>query len=121
MDLRHRFPLGQQVMRVVMLLAIVILGAWGANRTGPVSAASPRASSHALTKIRIAFSTWTGYGPLVVGVQKNFFKNAGLDAAATRVRPAGLDQAVAPALLQSCNRAEFCLRPRQGILPLVHP
>src|SRR5947209_6616034 len=88
MDLRHRFPLGQQVMRVVMLLAIVILGAWGANRTGPVSAASPRASSHALTKIRIAFSTWTGYGPLVVGVQKNFFKNAGLDVSYTVVESA---------------------------------
>jgi NitT/TauT family transport system substrate-binding protein len=88
MDSLHRFSPGRQVMRVVMLLAVVGLGAWGANSTGPASAASPRAASHAMTRVRIAFSTWTGYGPLVVAAQKNFFKNAGLDVSYTVVESA---------------------------------
>jgi NitT/TauT family transport system substrate-binding protein len=32
-----------------------------------------------MTKVRIAFSTWTGYGPLVVAVQRGLFKKHGLD------------------------------------------
>lgn len=38
-----------------------------------------------MTPVRIAFSTWTGYGPLVVGVQRGLFKKYGLDVIYTVV------------------------------------
>jgi NitT/TauT family transport system substrate-binding protein len=36
-----------------------------------------------LISVRIAFSTWTGYGPLVVGVQDGLFKKQGLNVSYT--------------------------------------
>src|SRR5579885_3336990 len=35
--------------------------------------------------IRMAFSTWTGYGPLVVGVKQGIFKKYGLDVSYTLI------------------------------------
>jgi NitT/TauT family transport system substrate-binding protein len=41
-----------------------------------------------MTKVRIAFSTWTGYGPLVVAIQRGFFKKHGLDVSYSVVESA---------------------------------
>jgi NitT/TauT family transport system substrate-binding protein len=38
-----------------------------------------------MTTVRMAFSTWTGYGPLVVAVQKGMFKKYGLNVTYTVV------------------------------------
>jgi NitT/TauT family transport system substrate-binding protein len=46
-----------------------------------------------MTKFRIAFSTWTGYGPIVVAAQKGFFSKAGLDVSYTIVEDASAREA----------------------------
>jgi len=48
-----------------------------ANSANSANSAHPARAS--MTPVRIAFSTWTGYGPLVVGVQRGLFKKYGLD------------------------------------------
>src|SRR5947209_398052 len=72
------------IVRALVLMAFLGVGAWGANGSGTASAAP----AHATTKFRIAFSTWTGYGPLVVGVKQGFFKKLGLDVSYTVVESA---------------------------------
>ena len=57
---------------IVSALALV-----GGHRTSS-STAAPRKHA-AMTKIRIAFSTWNGYAGLVIGVKSGMFKKAGLD------------------------------------------
>jgi NitT/TauT family transport system substrate-binding protein len=48
------------------------------------AAIAPMRQAHAaMAPIRIAFSTWTGYGPLVVGVKAGIFKKYGLDVSYT--------------------------------------
>lgn len=89
MGSRQRFYVSRQVVRVLTLIALLSLGTWGTGRTAPVSAAP----AHQSTKFRIAFSTWTGYGPLVVGVKKGFFSKAGLDVSYTVVEAASARQA----------------------------
>jgi NitT/TauT family transport system substrate-binding protein len=87
MDSWHR------VLRALTLITLVSLTWWGTYRVHPAAAAQSRSASHATTKFRIAFSTWTGYGPLVVGVQKGFFKNLGLDVSYTVVEDASAREA----------------------------
>ena len=49
-------------------------------------AAVSAGDAHAgMTTVRMAFSTWTGYGPLVVAVQKGLFKKYGLNVTYTVV------------------------------------
>lgn len=48
-------------------------------------AAGEEAAAHSNTTVRVAFSTWTGYGPLVVAVEKGIFKKHGLDVTYTVV------------------------------------
>jgi NitT/TauT family transport system substrate-binding protein len=79
----------RQLVRLLVLLVFVSVGIWGANGGNPVSAAPARAT----TKFRIAFSTWTGYGPLVVGVQHGFFKKVGLNVSYTVVEDASAREA----------------------------
>lgn len=73
-----------QMVRALVVMALVSLGVWGTNATSPASAAPAQQT----TKFRIAFSTWTGYGPLVVGVENGFFKKMGLDVSYTVVESA---------------------------------
>src|SRR4030081_891862 len=50
------------------------------------AATAPMHQAHAATApIRIAFSTWTGYGGLVVGVKAGVFKKYGLDVSYTLI------------------------------------
>lgn len=51
----------------------------------PGLAAGEDEAANSNTTIRVAFSTWTGYGPLVVAVEKGIFKKHGLDVTYTVV------------------------------------
>lgn len=49
------------------------------------AAVAEEAAHAGMTTVRMAFSTWTGYGPLVVAVEKGIFKKHGLDVTYTVV------------------------------------
>jgi NitT/TauT family transport system substrate-binding protein len=73
---RSRFHVSRWTVPVLILITLLALPTWGTRGGSSVSASSAKAG---MTKVKIAFSTWTGYGPLVVAVEKGFFKKRGLD------------------------------------------
>ncbi|HEY8283136.1 MAG TPA: ABC transporter substrate-binding protein [Chloroflexota bacterium] len=63
-------PISSRVKSFVATAALVAVAA--------IPAQQARAAA-SMTPINISFSTWTGYGPLVVGVRDGIFKKYGLD------------------------------------------
>ena len=80
--------MGPITSRVKSLVAMAALVAVAAVPAQPTRAAA------SLTPINISFSTWTGYGPLVVGVQDGVFKKYGLDVKYSLIESPSLRQQV---------------------------
>ena len=78
----HRLPHTRFVAAALVAAAVACLPLHTSRAASP--AASPAAPA-AMTPIRMAFSTWTGYGPLVVGVDTGIFKKYGLNVTYTVV------------------------------------
>jgi NitT/TauT family transport system substrate-binding protein len=87
MIVQRRFNGIRRLLSLLLLLTLLAVPSWAA-RSGSAGAAG-------MTKVRMAFSTWTGYGPLVVAAQNGFFRKYGLDVSYSIVEaPAAREAAI---------------------------
>src|SRR2546429_31490 len=70
----RRFSRVRFIAAAVLCTALAVLPAQAGRAA--VSAGHAHAG---MPTVRMAFSTWTGYGPLVVAVEKGIFKKYGLN------------------------------------------